>query len=641
MKTKYKRLDEYIEDVYYDLLFSKIKSFILNNKNRINLRTTLVPSPTYLSVEDFNIVQTVFHEIDQKNIELKMVACVNVELSGMNNRCYENDSKNIKIDVISRATLSDGLKNFQVVNLEEHIEEKFNKTKSLSKYLIPYIYSENLEKNAEAFLEKYCPEALETPMPLPIDEVLKNMGLKFHYSPLEDNIFGRMYFQDSVEEVYDSQRKIYKTQITKGTILVNPNVSFMRNIGSENNTIIHECVHWEKHAKFFELQKLLNPNLKCVSCESVEKINKHDEGMESELAWMEWQANALAPKILIPEKMGRKKLQDIINQLNKSRIELRNAEIMKLAIEDFADFFHVSVLAGKIRAIELGFDTAIGVFNYVDGILQPPFSFKKGSLEKHQTFHISAENFIVESIFNANLKKALENQKFIHVGGLVVINHPKYVVKAFGQGSKLTNYALDHVDECCLIFSKKTQVNQTYDDTFYRECFLCRDVDSKNFVDAVYDPKAHKNDDRINDAIEMKKISDETIRVSKIFDEMPSSFSGTLKYHKQRRNYTNEKLEELTGISADTIGDYCNKNNENPTVYSVLALCIGLNLQSMFSYDLLEKAGYDIIHKRTPENLLFCYLIENHADENIHMWNEKIKAFGIKQQLPRNINKKI
>ena len=238
MKTKYKRLDEYIEDVYYDLLFSKIKSFILNNKNRINLSTTLVPSPTYLSVEDFNIVQTVFHEIDQKNIELKMVACVNVEISGRNNRCYENDSKNIKIDVISRVTLSDGLKNFQVVNLEEHIEEKFNKTKSLSKYLIPYIYSENLEKNAEAFLEKYCPEALETPMPLPIDEVLKNMGLKFHYSPLEDNIFGRMYFQDSVEEVYDSQRKIYKTQITKGTILVNPNVSFMRNIGSENNTII-------------------------------------------------------------------------------------------------------------------------------------------------------------------------------------------------------------------------------------------------------------------------------------------------------------------------------------------------------------------------------------------------------------------
>ena len=32
MKTKYKRLDEYIEDVYYNLLFSKIKSFILNNK---------------------------------------------------------------------------------------------------------------------------------------------------------------------------------------------------------------------------------------------------------------------------------------------------------------------------------------------------------------------------------------------------------------------------------------------------------------------------------------------------------------------------------------------------------------------------------------------------------------------------------
>ena len=45
-------------------------------------------------------------------------------------------------------------------------------------------------------------------------------------------------------------------------------------------------------------------------------------------------------------------------------------------------------MAAKIRAIELGFDQAAGVFNYVDGQYYPPFSFAKGSLKKDQTFII-------------------------------------------------------------------------------------------------------------------------------------------------------------------------------------------------------------------------------------------------------------
>jgi hypothetical protein len=55
---------------------------------------------------------------------------------------------------------------------------------------------------------------------------------------------------------------------------------------------------------------------------------------------------------------------------------------MELAISEFADFFKVSTTAAKIRAVELGFEQAAGVFNFVDGKNYPPFSFKKGSLKK-------------------------------------------------------------------------------------------------------------------------------------------------------------------------------------------------------------------------------------------------------------------
>ena len=71
---------------------------------------------------------------------------------------------------------------------------------------------------------------------------------------------------------------------------------------SVNNTIIHECVHWDKHYKFFELQKLINPELTSISCAVVEEYKKGAGGLSEDLAWMEWQANAIAPKILIPAK---------------------------------------------------------------------------------------------------------------------------------------------------------------------------------------------------------------------------------------------------------------------------------------------------------------------------------------------------
>ena len=100
---------------------------------------------------------------------------------------------------------------------------------------------------------------------------------------------------------------------------------------------------------------------------------------------------------------------------------------MELAISEFADFFKVSTAAAKIRAVELGFEQAAGVFNFVDGKNYPPFSFKKGSLKKGQTFVIDRNNVIIQSLLNPDLSEDIAARRFIHAGGLLVINDPQYV----------------------------------------------------------------------------------------------------------------------------------------------------------------------------------------------------------------------
>ena len=219
-----------------------------------------------------------------------------------------------------------------------------------------------------------------------------------------------------------------------------------------------------------------------------------------------------------------------------------------------------------------------------------------------------------------------------------MINDPKYVNTVEDSEPTLTDYALEHVDECCLVFDRTTRVSNHYDDSFYRICFLCRDADSKSFVEAKFNPKEGKNEDVQKRAREMAAIAAEAKRVTDLLAEIPSSFSGALDYHIKRRGYTNEKVEERTGISARMIQDYRKRTDLKPSLPSVLALCIGLNLQPAFSYDLISKAGHNIMIP-SEEYLIYRYLIDNHHMENIFMWNAKLQDAGIPQQLPKNGNK--
>ena len=641
MSKKYDTFAAYLEDVYYNQIFSKIKSYLFNNKGRLDLLTSVVPDPSYVELSDFQIMSINYHESDTDRIECKIAIRAEVEISGRGRRDYESDSTEWWLSIPFSATLKNGLKHVNIGYASEYSRELFRAEDALTKYLVPYIYAKDLDKHAEKFLERYCPRALKEPMPLPIKEIVEQMGLTVYHAPLPGGIFGRTYFNDTNVKVYGNKActEIVEKSISSGTVLVNPDVFFMRNIGSVNNTVIHECVHWDKHYKFFELQKLLNPDIQAISCAVVEEYKKKPNQLEDELSWMEWQANALTPKILIPAKTGKSKLSEILNRLRSSfHGHLRNGYIMELAISEFADFFKVSTTAAKIRAVELGFEQAAGVFNFVDGKNYPPFSFQKGSLKKGQTFIIDRNNIIIESLFNQNLADDFKAGRFIHAGGLFVINDPKYVSIIEDTEPALTEYALEHVDECCLVFDRTTRVSSHYDDSFYRICFLCRDADSKSFVEAKFNPREGKNEDVQKRAREMTTIAAEAKRISDILAEIPSSFCGTLDYHIKRRKYTNEKLEERTGISSRMLQDYRNKKDAKPTLQSVLALCIGLNLHPSFSYDLIAKAGYNIM-TASEEFLVYRYLIDNHHMENIFMWNEKLRDAGIPQQLPKNGNK--
>ncbi|MEL7692606.1 MULTISPECIES: helix-turn-helix domain-containing protein [Streptococcus] len=214
------------------------------------------------------------------------------------------------------------------------------------------------------------------------------------------------------------------------------------------------------------------------------------------------------------------------------------------------------------------------------------------------------------------------------------INDEKYVTRSDAGTPILTDYALEHVDECCLAFDRKIRVSNKYDDSYYRVCFLCRDIKSDNIVEATFDKDYKNNQDVAERAKEIRKskaLLQESIKIQK--ETAGLEFYECLEYHMKRRGITEEQLAERSGLSVRSVGDY-HRMDKNIQLPAVLALCIGLNLKPEYCYSLINKAGYSL--KATEEHMVYRFLIDNHTDENLASWNSTLTDFGIKQQLPDN-----
>lgn len=627
---QYASFEKYLEDKYYNDIHRAITGLILKRGRNNGFYSYTVLDPSYFQVDDIHVKTVSFHSTDGNRIIFNAAVEADVILKGMGKRDYDADVNNPWYTVSFTGYLSDGLNMVTITGVDEYSANKFDKNTTLSKYLVPYLYAEDIEKEAEKFLYKYCRQALKEPMPIPLDELMFNMGLELYEAPLPDNIFGKTYFAEATVDVFNEDGEVVSQTIDPGTILLNPNIFFMRNIGSRNNTVVHECVHWDRHDKFFELQKLLNSDLSSLTCEVTEHMGQKDTGIEGALQWIEWQANALTPRILLPASTTRQKLNEILLRLHIENPERTESDIMEEAIQELADFFAVSKFAAKLRAIELGFSQAQGVWNYVNGKYLPSFSFKATALKKDESYIIDTRNACFEASLDDDVKAVLSKGDFIYVDNMFCINDEKYIMETEDGGCTLTVYARQHVDECCLKFKQKFKVNSAHGDAFYTQCSLCKDVDAAAYCECNYiDDEDNQNVEQR--ATELKKLKVEGGRVMEIYRSLPMSFSGTLDAHMKRlekedgRKMTNMELALRTGLSDRYIQDL-RKEEKNISLGTVCAICIGLHLHPIFSNDLIQKSRNN--YPMNEEGFFDRFLIEHHYMDTLDLCNEKLAELG-------------
>lgn len=593
---------DYVADRFENELFNAVKNYIEDNYDNLDLRLYKVRNIGDIELSDIEVKFVSVNDLPGMKIEFDVVVEADLEVRELDYHYDESEYCSQWFMLKCLGDLDSDLDDFTISSVTEYID-KNKQPKPMSDSLVPIIYKEQLESVATDFLRRHYPEALKNPMAIEPQVLAEKMGLRVEMREItkDFSVFGQIFFQDCEAEFYDKDSgEMVKTNVDARTIFVDPKAYFLRNLGLVNNTIVHECVHWDLHRKAFELERLYNSSATRIKCQVVGGIKDNNKDATD---WMEWQANALAPRIQMPISTFKKIAFEFIKQYKKEIGTDELIDVMEPVIDALATFFGVSRLAAKIRMIDVGYEEAIGTFTYIDGRYVKPHRFKKGSLERNQTFSIGAEDAVIQSITNPTLISLTKDGSYLYVDSHFVLNHPKYVERNLFGETVLTDYARTHMDECCLIFD--LSVRSGIKERYHSECFLNRDETSTISFDIVYG----KGYEYATPEKKAKLLADVLAENARIYNELPNSYTACLKMVREWRKVTYKELEDRTMLNERTIRRIVN-GEEPGSLNSLILICLGLHLPPEISNHIIEKSPYSLNY--TNESHIYYKFVLNH-----------------------------
>lgn len=615
---------EYVSSRFYNELFAAVSNYVEENYASLDLRSYAVKYIDSAVLSDITIKRVYVDDREDMRIAFEVALDSEIEVYEVDRHHDNSDSCSRWFLVRCEADLSQQLNDFCIIGVSPY-SQKACIARPLDDNLVPYIRADKLDEAAADFLRRNYPKALLQPMAIDVADLAREMGLKIepHHITKDFSVFGQIFFADCYTEFYDPDTdSIAHERIGANTIVVDPKAFFLRNIGSINNTIVHECVHWALHRKVFELERLYNVEATQIKCMVVGGIK--DSKIRTATDNMEWQANSLAPRIQMPLNQFKSKAAALIKKYRSEYGELPLVDIMEPVIEELAVFFCVSRQAAKIRMVNAGYEDAIGAFTYIDGRYVKPHAFKKGAVEKHQTYSISVDDAAVIALSDMRLYGQASKGAYVYVDSHFCLNDPKYITNDENGHVVMTEYARLHVDECCLAFDLKVKSKNKYGEQYYKECIFYRDANSGIEFQVVFTGDANTDVMAKADTI----LRHET-KTQAVITAMPQRFGDALVYMMKDGNYTVEALAESARMDVKMLQRMRNDTSYPKNIESVVALCIAMHLRPEYSAKLMEKAGFTLRIADSEAHLLYKFFLENYYSHTVDECNAILTARGL------------
>ena len=540
---------------------------------------------------------------------------------------YDDYDENIVwMMVHCRGNLDKNLDDFEILSVSKY-NGKSRPQNPMDDSLVPIIPYSNLDDIATAFLTEHYPAALCIPMrgqpPVWVDPIAlaESMGLSVQYQRIREDasVFGQLYFDETDAKLYDeAEGTDVLKHIDAKTILVDPQMFLLRNLGCANNTVVHECVHWDKHRKAFKLEQLFNTDASHISCEV---LGDADSRISIKAAkYMEKQANQLAPRIQMPKGPFIAKAKEYISDFMRQSGAKHTVDVMEMVISALERDFAVSRQAAKIRLVELGFEEAIGTFTYVDGHYVKPHGFRKGAIAVNQTFTISAQDAAIQRFVNLELREKTENGDYLFVDNHFVYNAPLYVIHDIEGKLQLTDYARSHMDECCLAFDMS--ITSKVESIYHTACFLNREQSNVTFEVTYHN--GYQNAPQERQIAMRKKQQEEWLDIRrKMTDDPEQCMDLLLEWRNMKYTDLGDKIDRDPKTISRTV-----KGTTAPKVETAVLICFGMNLPPVISEKLLEVLGCKL-KPMDPNHQWMSEALHTKYPESVDAVREFLNQFGV------------
>ncbi|MBT2663046.1 hypothetical protein [Bacillus sp. ISL-45] len=495
-----------------------------------------------------------------------------------------------------------------------------------------------LDDYATKFLNKYCKEALVNPMPLPVDEILQEMGLTVQEVSLSSNldVFGCCLLLDAHIDVYNRETRQYtSTAFNAGTVLIDPFSEAVYGEGSKRNTLIHEALHWEKDKRYFEILEMKNKNasekLYPILCRQSETFFTPSEGKnskENEVRWLEWQAHRIAPRVLMPKNSFKKKALEFIQQYKMAG---ENAILScDDLIDDLSSFFITSRLSVKYRLIEVGLKDTISEFVDYEDVYEEINSEKDFvKLTPVEALKIIDEDSV--------LKRWISEGRFVFADGYFVLADNQYVIQKDGF-LHLTAKAKKNLAKCVINIREQkftTYTNTDKDLLGYAALRRIEGVDSRLLTfHPKYQSSLKYEPEEAYKAFYKQLASydeQEEIELMKMIGDPTRSLCECLWFLMQNRkwNYP-EQFNEQTGLNKNYHGKIKNNKHNNMTTSVLIAICVGMKLSFRITEKLFCKSKNKLDYYNDPDKT-YIRIMEMMPGLSLNEFNGVLEHCGIQE----------
>lgn len=449
-----------------------------------------------------------------------------------------------------------------------------------NEYLLPILRAKDYEHVAHDMLDSYFPENRKViggdTTVVEAEELAHRMGQRIEDVCFADKtIMGQIYYDYGEIDLIDDEGAVYRKRIRPGTILISKDNCSSAAV--RNSTIVHECCHLYLDRWFFLLQMMAGRPYQAYSS----RRKEHRRGIHrgTAIEWMEKQCEKL-PAFLLMER------EDTMCFVDRTMAEhggVRSPESMRHMIELLAERNGVSFSMAKCRMIELGYYEAEGIREYVNGQVIPDHGCA-GAWPEKATFTISAQDAAKLACADGAFESALRSGRYRYVEGHFCIDDERYCYIDEYKRIRLTYYARNHIDECCLAF----KVIGCRMKGEFRQSAVFRKKGETGQYPSGYTLVAEPGTEGYEK--ENSCLVSDCILWMDIYKELEDEFGESIKHILKRKHLTQEALAGMLGVSPKALYNYLNSGR--PSLPHIVGICVAMSLPYYISMELIENAGY-------------------------------------------------